>query len=111
LFGINGSSDYALILFIQIHLPDEFSCIMLAYYSTSAVQQQFSAARSKSTCSNRLAIKQESLEHTILEALRVSLNREETRTEAADLLRGLIDKIVLMPKAFGTEYAIDLPEF
>ena len=26
----------------------------------------------------------------------------------ADLLRGLIDKIVLMPKASGTEYAIDL---
>lgn len=43
-----------------------------------------------------------------VEALRVSLNREETRTEAADLLRGLIDKIVLTPKASGTEYAIDL---
>jgi len=43
-----------------------------------------------------------------VEALRVSLNREETRTEAADLLRGLIDKIVLTPKVVGTEYAIDL---
>ena len=43
-----------------------------------------------------------------VEALRVSLNREETRTEAANLLRGLIDKIVLTPKASGTEYAIDL---
>jgi site-specific DNA recombinase len=41
-------------------------------------------------------------------ALRESLNRKETRSEAADLLRGLIDKIVLTPKACGKEYAIDL---
>ena len=41
-------------------------------------------------------------------ALRESLNRKETRSEAAELLRGLIDKIVLTPKACGKEYAIDL---
>ncbi|MCP5250392.1 MAG: recombinase family protein [Burkholderiales bacterium] len=41
-------------------------------------------------------------------ALRVSLNQEETRTEAAELLRSLINKIVLTPKADGKEYAIDL---
>lgn len=41
-------------------------------------------------------------------ALRESLNRKETRSEEADLLRGLIDKIVLTPKACGKEYAIDL---
>ena len=37
-----------------------------------------------------------------------ALNREETRAEAADLLRSLIDKIVLKPKECGKEYAIDL---
>ena len=41
-------------------------------------------------------------------ALRESLNRKETRSEATDLLIGLIDKIVLTPKACGKEYAIDL---
>ena len=41
-------------------------------------------------------------------ALRESLNKEETKTEAADLLRGLIEKIVLTPKECGTQYAIDL---
>ena len=41
-------------------------------------------------------------------ALRESLNREETKSEAADLLRGLIDKIVLTPKPDVKEYAIDL---
>ncbi len=37
-----------------------------------------------------------------------ALHREEIRTEAADLLRGLIDKIVLKPKEGSKEYAIDL---
>lgn len=41
-------------------------------------------------------------------ALTAALNREETRAEAADLLRSLIDKIVLKPKENGKEYAIDL---
>ncbi len=41
-------------------------------------------------------------------ALRKSLNKEETRSEAADLLRSLIDKILLTPKPCGKEYAIDL---
>lgn len=40
-------------------------------------------------------------------ALTAALNREETRAEAADLLRSLIDKIVLKPKENG-KYAIDL---
>ena len=43
-----------------------------------------------------------------VEALRISLNREETRAEAAGLLRNLINQIVLTPKACGTQYAIDL---
>lgn len=43
-----------------------------------------------------------------VEALKESLNREESRTQAADLLRNLIDRIVLTPKACGTEYAVDL---
>ena len=41
-------------------------------------------------------------------ALRESLNTTETRSEAAELLRSLINKIVLTPKADGNEYAIDL---
>ena len=41
-------------------------------------------------------------------ALTAALNREETRAEAADLLRTLIDKIVLKPKEDGKDYAIDL---
>tara|TARA_R110001592_G_scaffold363384_1_gene686780 strand:+ start:22271 stop:24064 length:1794 start_codon:yes stop_codon:yes gene_type:complete len=41
-------------------------------------------------------------------ALRTSLNRDDGKVEAADLLRSLIDKIVLTPKASGKEYAIDL---
>ncbi len=36
------------------------------------------------------------------------LNPEETRAEAAGLLRSLIDKIVLKPQENGKEYAIDL---
>jgi len=43
-----------------------------------------------------------------VETLKESLNRKESRTEAAELLRGLINQIVLTPKACATEYAIDL---
>ncbi|WP_374188943.1 recombinase family protein [Thalassotalea euphylliae] len=43
-----------------------------------------------------------------IKSLRVSLNKEESRTEAAELLRGLIDRIVLTPKACGKEYTVDL---
>ena len=43
-----------------------------------------------------------------INALRESLNREATKSEAADLLRGLIDKIVLKPKPDTKKYAIDL---
>ncbi len=41
-------------------------------------------------------------------ALRESLNKEDARAQAAELLRSLIDKIILTPKANGTDYAIDL---
>ena len=43
-----------------------------------------------------------------VETLKESLNRKESRAEVAELLRGLINQIVLTPKACGTEYAIDL---
>lgn len=41
-------------------------------------------------------------------ALRAALNDEANRTEAAELLRSLVDKIVLTPKATGKGLSIDL---
>lgn len=46
--------------------------------------------------------------HEQVQNLVAALNDEEIRSEAADVIRGLVDKIVLMPKENGTELAIDL---
>ena len=40
--------------------------------------------------------------------LTASLNEGDAKTEASNLLRGLIDKIVLTPKSCGREYSIDI---
>ena len=43
-----------------------------------------------------------------IEKIIQSLNHDDTRIQAAETLRGMIDKIVLTPKQCGKEYSIDL---